>query len=120
MNDALEALPENWAIRRDRDGWSVGEVDHDSECGGDSFGYLAGAETISGAIAAAYAEVEKRDREERERTEDYARRKAAGELTQFEIMQERTASIWSAEVMRQIEIQTVFTQMVGKTLELKA
>lgn len=88
MSDVLDTLPDDWCIYRDGAGWSVGKIDDDFECGGYSVSWLADGATPAAAITAARARVEQDEREDEERRADYARRKAAGELTSPEMMME--------------------------------
>lgn len=114
----MEALREGWGVLHADGRWVVGIVnDSCFECGA-SFDRLAEDGTIDGAITAAVAVFEQREREAADRRAAYARRKANGELTALEQAMEATLPIWSEDVVQAVKGHAVmFSHLVDRTFE---
>lgn len=100
----IERLPEGWCLYRDDGKWAVGLYSDDFECGGYCFDWLASGDTIADAIAAGHARLEREKREAEERRADFERRKAAGQLTPLETASSYVPQIWSASVLKAVEL----------------
>ena len=112
-------LLEGWAIwpHIEDAEWSIGKIDEDFECGGYSVSWLASGQTPAKAIAAARARIEQDEREAAERRADYAWRKAAGQLSPLEIVGEYTAAMFTEQVLRMAEINTVAARLITRGFE---
>jgi hypothetical protein len=115
---ALTDLRENWCLMRDGSRWVVGEVRDDCfECS-ESITRLGTGRTVAAAIRAAVAEVERREQEAAERRADYERRKAAGELTEWEKWAEQGMEIWAPKALEMIQRQSpLFAALVNRGFE---
>jgi hypothetical protein len=70
----------------------------------------ASGDTVAEAIEAA-------EREVAERRADYERRKAAGLLTDWELLNERVAQIWAPEWIKTVSTPTVLAGFVNRSFE---
>jgi hypothetical protein len=114
---ALTALRENWCLLRDGSQWVVGEVsDACFECS-ESITRLGSGRTVAAAIRAATAEVARREQEAAERRADYERRRAAGQLTEWEKMAESSVHIWSPEITEFALRQSAVFETMNRSFE---
>jgi len=110
-DEALARLRPDWTLSKDAEdyqsdelGWAV-----HSQMNGEMSWRLGWGKTIVEAIEAAEAKVEQEEREQAARDADYARRKAAGQLTPLERAGEYTTAMWSREVAIAVEIESKVT-----------
>lgn len=119
MTDALERLRPDWTIRRDDAGYHVYHVvaGPDPQEGEPTIRWLARGDTLAEAVASAEAVVADAERREAERRADYERRKAAGLLTDWELLNERIAPVWSSAVPDALRFSRVLSTFVDRTFE---
>lgn len=115
-------LPKGWCLWREDGLWAAGRIGDDCfECGL-SVERLAPGDTPAGAVKAGRRVLRERAAEQKRRDEDFARRKAAGALTEWELAGEQHVSMWN-ESVRRIYSEPMpgsFAQLVNRRYESDA
>lgn len=117
-DEALTRLRDDWSLSKDDDyrtdepGWAVYSL-----MNGEIYERLGWGRTPVEAIDAAEAQIVVNEREQAERDADYARRKAAGQLTALEKASDGTAALWTTAVLAEIEGPSILAGLVNRAYE---
>lgn len=117
-DEALLSLRPDWHLSRGDDvetseaGWVVSYAPN-----GEGLWRLGWGATVADAVAAAVQQAEREEREEAERRADYARRKAAGQLTDLERIGEEMVGIWAEPLLAHVEATSVLASRIDRAYE---
>lgn len=99
----LLALPEDWAIAREADGWMVADLSGDCYDCGSSYRWLGSGKTVAAAIKAAHATVAREEQEAEARRIERLRQESNGELSGIRRSMSLIPEIWADEIIKRVE-----------------